>query len=504
MNKLNEILAKLNGKTLAEQVGILTAELKGLFANADETAKTISAADLSALSSKLDKLNADLATENATLRATAATATAAQTKAEAETAQLRDTVAKNPAFAQAAAGHQGAAPGGGTTDGAVVVGTMVDQFRGLKAKTVYDANGGSRKVNGLTAEAVAFFEKNLDAMVAAARANHPMLAGLNPSGINAALTSTGTTTSGTGLAFTMIAVKTIRAFGAALIPFKAFSTDFSLEALVGSTLTSRVVPLSAGAGDLNDTYSGSYLGAAKTLATTPITIDMTPHPIDGFSISPDQFSNIANGVWPVVQMQNLQQKMYSVATYCLKLAYAKITQANYGDAIDSINPANVDNVWVGNLAAQLEPLGFQSGMMSLILGSPAYASLGNDPLISNYMASQMAVLRDGKVPEVRDFLIVKSPTLPYAGSTPATEKLIGFASMPGGLCIAMRPGPMPPNPQLVPGLISAESAEDPATGAILTIQQQIDPDTHQLVINVDNRFGCAVGDAAQLKRIVSP
>lgn len=499
MNKLNDILAKLTGKTLAEQVSILTAELKGLFDKPEETAKTVTAADLSALGAKLDDLKAKLADENAALRAEASTAKAEKDAAVQEAADLKAVVAGNPAFAHAAAGHKGAAPGGGSTDGVQVNGTLVDQFRAAKTRTV---NGV--KLAALTAEAIRFFEKHQDAFQAAAHANHPMLAGLNPYGINAALTSTGTSTSGTGLAFTMVAIKTIRAFGAALVPFKAFSTDFSLEALVGTTVTSRVVPLSSGAGDLNDTYSGSYLGAAKTLTTTPITIDMTPHPIDGFSISPDQFSNIATGVWPQVAQMNLQQKMYSVATYCLKLAYNLITAANYGAAIESVLPQNIDNVFVGNLAAKLEPLGFQAGMMGLVLNSAGYAGLGNDPLISNYMASQMAVLRDGKVPEVRDFLILKSPTLPYAGTTPATEKLIGFANMPGGMCVAMRPGPMPPNPQLVPGLISAESAEDPVTGAILTIQQQIDPDTHQLVINVDNRFGCAVGDATQLKRIVSP
>lgn len=504
MNKLNEILAKLTGKTLAEQVGILTAELKGLFANADESAKTITPADLAALSAKLDTLKADLATENATLRADAATAKVAQTKAETETATLRDAVAQQPAFAQAAAGHNGAAPGGGTSDGAVVVGTMVDQFCALKTKRV---NGGN--VNGITAEAVRFFEKNADAMVAAGHANHPMLARLmpdnhNPGMIKAALTSTGTTTTGTGLAFTMVAIKTIKQYGAFLLPFKAFTTDFSLEALVGTTVKSRVVPLSAGAGDLNDTYSGDYFAAAKTLAPTEISIDMTPHPIDGFSITPDQFSNIALGVWPETAQKAMQQKMYSVATYCLKKLYDIITAANFGQIGSATLPANVDNQFVGNLGTLLKPLGFQPGLMSLVLGSPAYGALGNDPLISNYMASQMNTLRDGIVPTVRGFNLFESPSLPYASTTPATEKLIGFANMPGGLCVAMRPGPMPPNAQLVPGLIMVENIEDPVTGAILTISQQIDPATRQLIFNVENRFGSAKGDGTQLLRIVSP
>ena len=499
MNKLKEILAKLEGKTVAEQVALLKAELTAVF-QSPEAAAGVTPADLSALNAKLTDLSAKLDNENRALsaaveseKAKTAEATKVAASATAERDQLKNIVASNPAFAHAAAGHQGAAPGGGAADRVEVVGTMVDTFHSLKAKTV---NGN--KVACLSAEAVRFFEKNEDSFRAMAAANHPAMRGF---GINAALTSTGTTTSNTGLAYVAIAIKTIRSFGASLLPFKAFTTDFSAEDLVGTTITPRIVPLSSGAGDLNSDYSGSYLGAAKTLTTTPITIDMTGHPIDGFSITPDQFQNIASGVWPVVAENNLRQKVYAVSARCLKQVFDLLTAANYSQALSAVAPSNLDSVYVGNAAAICMAAGFQPEMMSLVLNALAYAGLGNDPLIANYMASQTPTLRDGKLPMVKGFNTAQAVTLPYAGTTPATEKLIGFACMPGALAIGMRPAPMPPQPQLVPGLIMAETVEDPATGAILTISQQIDPDTRSLVINVEAKFGCAKGDATQLFRI---
>lgn len=501
MNKLQAILAKLEGKTLAEQISILKAEIGALFASAD-AAKEVSKADLDTLSAKLTALGAaqEGAVSAAEAKATKAEGEAASANAEA--AKLAARVVAEPAHAHAAAaGHVATTVPPPAPEGASVVGSLGDKFLTIC---------GQRRVNGnpvantVSADAVRFFLKNQDALrMAAHDRNDAVLKAFETPGLRAAFTSGGTPTTGTGLALTVTAIQTIRQYGAFLAPFLAFSRDFSPEAMLGTTLLSRVVPLSDVAVDLNTgAPAGDYLAAAATTTTLPVTIDMTGHPITGFSVTPDQVSNMAAGVWPQVMEANQALKVYALARYCLKATYNVITAANYGASVLPILPANLNATTVANLSGALKVLGFQPGMMSLVLNSSNWSALGSDSAIANNfaVANQVATTAGFEKP-IYGFRMVESPTLPEAGTTPANEFLTGFACMPGGLCVAMRPGPQ--TPMAVPGLVYAQNIEDPETGAVATLSMQMDPNTRSLVVLLDNRFGAAKGDAAQLKRITS-
>lgn len=497
MNKIKTFLATLEGKTLAEQAKMCKDFLADLFKDTEAQAG-ITRDELQALVAKTNDIESKATAENKRLTDEATAATKRAEKAEADHAKLASTVQTDPAFAHAAAA--GKTHADISHEPASVIGSLADRFRTICA---------SRRVNGnvvpnvISADAVRFFLKNEDALRQAAHDRSPLLSGFDTPAIKAAFSSGGTPTTGTGLALTVTAIQTIRQYGAFLTPLRAISTDFSPEAIVGTTLLTRVVPLSGDAGDLNDDYSGDYLAAAATTTTTPITIDMTGHPISAFSVTPDQVSNMAQGVWPKVMEANQALKVYAIAKYCLKETFAVLTQANYGVPVLTINPANMNASVVSNLSGVLKEAGFQPGMMSLVLNSRNWSALGGDSAIANNFAVANQVATSGTYEkQVYGFNMVEAPTMPFSGSTPATEKLTGFAAMKGGLCVGMRPGPQPPI--AIPGLVFAQTIEDEQTGAVITLSMQLDQNTRSLVVTLDNRFGVAKGDANQLKLIASP
>lgn len=498
--KLKALLESLKGKSLADQFKAFQEGVSKLFeANADpkaEDADKLGKEDMAAISKQIADLGAELKKSQDNAKA-AEEAQAAQAQAQKDLKALEDSIAKNPAFAAAAApGHTGKVPGVQADAGQVAGGgDLVDKFLSAREHKIE----GRVLANTMSAAGVKMFEAHEKEFRLLAHDKHPSL-----SKLNAAFTSGGTPTSGTGLALTVTAIKTIRAFGTQLMPFSAFSTDFSPEAQVGTTLLSRVVPAGSPASDLNDTYNGDYLAAATTNTTTEISIDMTPHPVAGFSVTPDQFSNMASGVWPEVMDKTQLAKIYSIAAANLKRLFNLITSANFGAAILEVAPSSVNANLVANLGGTLKSgFGFQDGMMSLILNSTAYAALGTDSAIANNFASMNQVSVDGRFSKpVYGFNLHEAASLPYAGTTPATENLIGFACMPGGIALGMRVSPQ--IPQQVPGMVYYTNIQDPATGAVLSLSYQMDPNTRSLVVLADNRFGAAVGDSNQLKRITNP
>lgn len=316
----------------------------------------------------------------------------------------------------------------------------------------------------------------------------------------------------TSLGLAVISRKTLRRFGAALSPVKAFTTDFSDEVVTGATVTTRVFPLGTGAREVNDDLSGNIASAAADTTPTPVTVyidgttaNNSTYPADGFGITAADLQLIASGVWPSVAETGMQVKTYNVAKAILKNAFARLTAANFS-AIPNINAiaeANVDSDLLSQIGGELKPIGFQDGMMSLLLTSKAHAALIRDPYIKNSYNLQANSIVEGKSPNIMGFNVVECPTLPFTGSTPETEKLIGFACMPGAVAIAARPIVLDAA-TAAREYVYFETMTEPITGFPVTIACQYDRTRWAYNWIVLTRAGSAKADAYQGYRLVKP
>lgn len=321
----------------------------------------------------------------------------------------------------------------------------------------------------------------------------------------------------TGLGFAVISRKTLRQFGAALNPVTAFTTDFSDEVVAGASVTTRIFPLGNGAKEVNVATGSGGLGgniSAAAVDTTPTAVTVyldgstdnnSTFPADGFGITVADLQLIAAGVWPSVALQGMAIKTYNVAKAILKNVLARLTAANFSaiPGINAIDPANVDSDLLASIGGILKPLGFQPGMMSLLLGSPAHTGLIKDPTIKTSYNLAVNSLQPGQVPEIMGFKIQEAATLPFDGSTPATEKLIGFACMPGAVAIAARPIVVDAA-TIARDFLYFETMVEPVTGFPVTVACQWDRTRWGYNWIVLTRAGSAKADALQGYRLVKP
>jgi hypothetical protein len=285
-----------------------------------------------------------------------------------------------------------------------------------------------------------------------------------------------------GVNATRISQLTLDALQTTVMPFKAFTTDFSPDiAQSGVAVTTRFVT--------NPSVSNfAATRSAQNSTTTAKTVTLSSYVgVDlGFGDTEMSFSD--------VKIQEMFIKPAVVALYenVMAAVFALMTSANYS-ASTLITAANFNAANVAGLATTLNTAKVSSVGRSIIC-SPTYAdTLRKDStILPAYAIGGTEFLKGGVIPRLHNFDIYE-----FNGTIPANgESMAGVSLAPQAVCIAAR---APATPRNWAGV--AQNITDPESG--LTIQFRDWYDGQEQRTQLCLIYGLQVGIPANLNRIRS-
>lgn len=290
------------------------------------------------------------------------------------------------------------------------------------------------------------------------------------------------TNSLSGVNATRIAQLTLDALQTSVLPFKAFTTDFSPDiAQAGSAVSTRFVT--------NPSVSNfAATRSAQNSTTTAKTVTLSNYVgVDlGFSDTEMSFSD--------VKLAEMFIKPAVVALFENVMAgvLALVTSANYSTST-LITAANFNAAAVAGLATTLNTAKVSSVGRSIIM-PPTYADgLRKDTsILPAYAIGGTDFIKEGRIPRLHNFDVYE-----FNGTIPANgESLAGVALAPQGVCIAAR---QPAPPRNWAGQVV--SITDPDSGLTLQFRDWYDGQEQRTQLCII--YGVQVGVAANLHRIRS-
>ena len=286
------------------------------------------------------------------------------------------------------------------------------------------------------------------------------------------------------------------AFADGLVSLKGFTTDYSTEAVQGTTVSTRIVPVAGTVGDLNDTHSGSYSDAIDDQVLSQVQITLGSDPIIGFQFTDQEVTQMNNGVYSDTVQRLIKQAAYAVANKIQDTVWA---------AVDTTFTAGVSAVLAADFGADemfdaradfVANAGSMGEGPVCVLNPSYYSALGKDGAIQDNSKSQLDALVSGEIPRVAGFDILEAPSLPGA----AVNNTVGFCALPSAMAIAMRP--ISAGPEVENDLVAYEVLQHPS-GAVLNYQSWVIRDTRALAHSFSIQWGLADGVTSSLRRITS-
>ena len=251
----------------------------------------------------------------------------------------------------------------------------------------------------------------------------------------------------------------LETFVAALMPLRAFLTDFSSEFVErGKTVHVPVV----GAANASYDFKGSYAQNADSNVDT-IPVELTKHKVQSLHLTDKEYSESS-----VISLERLaRSKARQLAQDVLQDIWGAILSADYDQAIPALAATGFDAGKVLKIREACAAKNMPVSERSLILDDSFYTNLLGDDKISHSYLTQMSQpsLMEARIPRVYGFDIYETTILPENG-----EKLVGFAAHPRGLAIANR-YLMPLRPE---SYLEAGPVTDPTTGITLGYRRYYD------------------------------
>jgi hypothetical protein len=287
-----------------------------------------------------------------------------------------------------------------------------------------------------------------------------------------------------------IADKFLEAFVAALTPLRAFSTDFSPEfSERGKTVNVPVI----GAANTSYDFAGSYSANADSdVQGIPVVLD--GHKVQSLHLTDKEVSESS---WVSIERLAIS-KARQLAQDVLTDIWSIVTAANYGaPAIDPVDAEDFDSSTVLAVRKACAQANMPVTDRALILDSAYYSNLLGDPKISHSYLMQMSqpALMEARIPRVYGFDVYETTILPDN-----SQNLVGFASHPRGLAVAMRYL----KPIVTEAYIEAGPVTDPQSGITLGYRRYYDTDSGKLVAAFECVYGFKKAIAAGIKRITAP
>lgn len=300
-----------------------------------------------------------------------------------------------------------------------------------------------------------------------------------------------TNTISTDLKRVAILDKALMAFKRRILPCGAFSTVFKGVRLEG---TDEVVvpyyPLSTVA---STDFSSSYSLGNTTTDAKKVTINKRKY--KGISLTSSEF---ARQPWFDIsrQMEVMAERLgYDVFTDILSIVVA----SSYGVALDTaVAAGNFDVSEVNKIKTTCDTANWPAIGRSMVLSSEYENSLLNDIRFAaqNYGGADQ-IIKSGSIPQVSGFSVYGCPNIPTN-----SEKLAGFAVFPSALLVAF--SPIPPTAEVRQYMAAYDQVEDPETGLTLEYRRWGNPDSDDTREVIECNYGKLAGEAAALKRIVTP
>ena len=285
-----------------------------------------------------------------------------------------------------------------------------------------------------------------------------------------------------------VAQSALQPFMAALLPMRAFSTNFSPEP--ADKLDTVRVPI-VGAPSAASDFAGSYtVNSDSSIDVAPVQLNR--HKFKTVHLTAREAAETAINV-----LENLvTSAVKQLAQDVLQDIFSEITAANYGaPAIAALNSAAFDYKKVLSVREACFTAKMPVTDRALVLDGAFFTNLlGDDIVAKSFMPpiAQPGVV-EGLIRRLAGFDVYETAILPENN-----EKLAGFAAHPSCLAVAMR------YLQPVAEYDEAGAVTDPETGLTFGYLRYTETSSNRAFITVECLYGFKVAIAAGLKRIVKP
>jgi hypothetical protein len=285
-----------------------------------------------------------------------------------------------------------------------------------------------------------------------------------------------------------VAQNALQPFMATLTPLRAFSSNFSPEP--ADKLDTVRVPV-VGAPSVSSDFAGDYTANADaTVSVVPVQLNR--HKFKTVHVTAREASETALNVLETLVSSAVKQLAQDV----LQDIFSEITQAAYGaPAIAALLASAFDYKKVLSIREACSAAKMPISDRALVLDGAYFTNLLGDEIVAkSFMPaiSQPGVV-EAQIRRLAGFDIYETVILPENG-----EKLVGFASHPSGLAVAMR--------YLVPvaEYDEAGAVTDPETGLTFGYLRYTETSSNRIFVTVECLYGFKAAIADGIKRIVKP
>ena len=285
-----------------------------------------------------------------------------------------------------------------------------------------------------------------------------------------------------------VAQTALQPWMAALLPLRAFSTNFSPEP--ADKLDTVRVPV-VGAPSQSSDFVDSYTGNPDSTVTV-IPVQLNRHKFKTIHVTAREASETALNVLETLVSSAVKQ----LATDVLQDIFSTITAANFGNpAIAAVAPANFDYKKVLAIRGACSNAKMPVTDRGLVLDGAYYTNLLGDDVVAKSFIQPVAQpgVVEAQIRRLAGFDMYETVILPDNG-----EKLVGFASHPSGMAIAMRY--LPP----VADYDESGAVTDPETGLTFGYLRFTEIQSNRIFVTVECLYGFMPAIANGIQRIVQP
>jgi hypothetical protein len=285
-----------------------------------------------------------------------------------------------------------------------------------------------------------------------------------------------------------VAQNALLPFRGALLPIRAFSTNFSPEP--AEKLDTVRVPV-VGAPTQSSDFAGSYTANPDSTVTV-IPVQLDRHKFKTVHVTAREAVETGFNVLDTLVSAAVKQLAQDV----LQDIFSAITEENYGDpVIPALAASAFDYKKLLAIREACSDVKMPVTDRSLVLDGAYYTNLLGDDVVAKGFVPQVVQpgIMDAMIRRLAGFDLHETVILPENG-----EKLIGFAAHPSGMAVAMR--------YLVPAANYDEAGAitDPETGLTFGYLRYSEVQSNRVFVTVECLYGFKTALADGIKRIVKP
>jgi P22 coat protein - gene protein 5 len=285
-----------------------------------------------------------------------------------------------------------------------------------------------------------------------------------------------------------VAQKALVPFMANLLPVSAFSTNFGPQPSdKGDTVRVPLIGAPTGSSD----FSGDYTSNAdSTVTTVPVTLNK--HKFKTVHVTAREASETAMDLLDTLVATAAQQLAQDVLLDIMSV----INLANFGAPIPAVAATNFDYKKVLNIREECGKLKMPASPRSLVLDAGHYTNLLADDVVAKSFNLNLSApgVTDALIKRLAGFNLFETVVIP----SDHAEKLVGFATHPSAIAVAMR------YLQPVAEYQQSGAVTDPQTGMTFGYLRFTDTRANKVFVTIECLYGYTVGKADALKRVVKP